>query len=154
MVKHIFKGLMCVWISGGGSGIWRTWRWHLTKGLSINDVSHLRGRGSSKRWRYSISIFSKIGDKGVRKGKKSQKMGDLIYGKPQWFFSVHFQTIQKAFYTVGFLLNQWCPTALSLMIFRILDIGIKSKNRPLFQTPADSAFSVESMTFLKGHRIF
>ena len=73
---------------------------------------------------------------------------------PNDFFSVHFQTIQKAFYTAGFLLNQWCPTALNLMIFRILDIGIKSKNRPLFQTPADSAFSVESVTFLKGHRIF
>ena len=33
-------------------------------GLSINNVTHLGGGGSAKRWRYSISLFSKMGDKG------------------------------------------------------------------------------------------
>ena len=31
-------------------------------GRAINDVTHLGG--SAKKWRYSISIFSKMGDKG------------------------------------------------------------------------------------------
>ena len=31
----------------------------------MNDVTHLEGGGASaKRWRYSISLFSKIGEKG------------------------------------------------------------------------------------------
>ena len=31
----------------------------------INDVTHLAGKGgSAKRWRYSISLFSKMGDEG------------------------------------------------------------------------------------------
>ena len=33
------------------------------------------------RWHYSINLFSKIGDKG-REGQKSQKMGEVIYGRP------------------------------------------------------------------------
>ena len=46
------------------------------KGPSINEVTHLRGRGSARRWRYSISLFSKMGDKGGEgRGQKSQKNG-------------------------------------------------------------------------------
>ena len=48
-----------------------------TMGPSINEVSHLEeGGGSAERWCYSISLFSKIGDKW---GQKSQKMGDVIW---------------------------------------------------------------------------
>ena len=37
----------------------------LAKGPSINDFIHLGGGGSAaKRLRYSISLFSKIGEKG------------------------------------------------------------------------------------------
>ena len=49
-------------------------------GPSINEVSHLRGgRGICRKVMlrcYSISLFSKIGDKW---GQKSQKMGDVIW---------------------------------------------------------------------------
>ena len=49
----------------------------------INDVTHLAGKGgSAKRWRYSISLFSKMGDEGVGRGKISQELGDVIYGRP------------------------------------------------------------------------
>ena len=44
-------------------------------GPSINDVTHLGGGGSAKRRRYSISLFSKTGDKGGGMGQKSQKNG-------------------------------------------------------------------------------
>ena len=52
-------------------------------GPSINDVTHLGGGGSGKRWRYSINLFSKMGDKGDGGGKKSQQISDVIYGWPQ-----------------------------------------------------------------------
>ena len=43
----------------------------------------LRRKGeSTKRWRYSISLFSKMGDKGEGGVKKSQKMGDVINRRP------------------------------------------------------------------------
>ena len=42
---------------------------------SINDVTHLGEGGSSKRWRYSISIFGKMGDNWGGRGQKSQKIG-------------------------------------------------------------------------------
>ena len=32
-------------------------------GPSINDITHLGGGGSAKRWHYYISLFSKMGDK-------------------------------------------------------------------------------------------
>ena len=41
---------------------------------TINDITHLGGGRSAKRWRYSRSLFSKIGDKGeggVKNLKKS-----------------------------------------------------------------------------------
>ena len=42
-------------------------------------------RGSAKMWRYSISLFSKMGEK-ARGDQKSQKMGDIIiYGRLLWF---------------------------------------------------------------------
>ena len=50
---------------------------------AVHNWCHpLRGEGrSAKRWHYSISLFSKMGDKqGGGRGKKSQKMGDVIYG--------------------------------------------------------------------------
>ena len=40
----------------------------------------LGGRGSARRWRYSISLFSKMGEEGGGRGRKSQKIGDVIYG--------------------------------------------------------------------------
>ena len=39
----------------------------------INDIDHLGGGGSAKRWRYSISLFSKMDD-------NLKKVGDVIYG--------------------------------------------------------------------------
>ena len=47
------------------------------KGPSINNVTHLGKGRSAKIWHYSISQFSKMGDKGA-----PQKMGDIIYGWP------------------------------------------------------------------------
>ena len=38
-------------------------------------------------WRYFVSLFSKMGDKGGERGQKSQKMGDVIYGRP--FPTIH-----------------------------------------------------------------
>ena len=35
-----------------------------SNGPSINDVTHLGGGGSAKRWPYSLSLFSKMDDKG------------------------------------------------------------------------------------------
>ena len=52
-----------------------------SRGLSINDVTHLGGGGSAKRWHYSISLFSKMGNKGGVRGQKSQKMSDIIHGQ-------------------------------------------------------------------------
>ena len=46
----------------------------LEMGPSINDVTHLGGGGSDKRWCYSISLFSKMCDKGeggIKNLKKS-----------------------------------------------------------------------------------
>ena len=40
-----------------------SWGAILTKGPSINDVTHLGGGGSAKIWCYSISLFSKMGVK-------------------------------------------------------------------------------------------
>ena len=52
-------------------------------GPSINDINHLGGRGrSAKRGSCSISLFRKMGDKGERGVKISQKIGDVIYGCP------------------------------------------------------------------------
>ena len=41
------------------------------RGPSINDITHLGGGGSAKRWRYSINLFSKMGDKGQKKISKN-----------------------------------------------------------------------------------
>ena len=49
-------------------------------GLSINDITHLEGGGSAKRWCYSINLFRKMGNKG-REGSKMSKMGDVIFGQ-------------------------------------------------------------------------
>ena len=43
---------------------------------SINDITHLGGGGSTKRWRYFINLFSKMGDKGEGGVK------NVIYGRP------------------------------------------------------------------------
>ena len=46
---------------------------------------HTKGEGGpAKRWRYSISLFSKMGDKegGGGWGQKCQKIGFVIYGRP------------------------------------------------------------------------
>ena len=53
-------------------------------GPSRNDVTHLGGGRDLPKGdgRYSISPFSKIGDKREGRGQKSQKMGDVIYGYP------------------------------------------------------------------------
>ena len=40
------------------------------------------GGGSAKRWCYSISLFSKMGDKGEGGVKNLKKMGDIIYRWP------------------------------------------------------------------------
>ena len=46
-----------------------------TMGPSINEVSHLEeGGGSAERWCYSISLFSKIGDKGEGGVKNLKKL--------------------------------------------------------------------------------
>ena len=46
-------------------------------------MSPTKGEGRpAKRWHYSISLFSKMGDKGEGRGQKSQKMGDVNYGWP------------------------------------------------------------------------
>ena len=51
-------------------------------GLSINGVTNLGGRGlSAKRRHYSICLFREMGDM-EREGKKYQKMGDAIDGRP------------------------------------------------------------------------
>ena len=49
-----------------------------SRGLSINDITHLGGGGCA------ISLFSKMGVKGGEGGRsqKSQQMGDIIYGRP------------------------------------------------------------------------
>ena len=52
--------------------------------LSINDVTHLEEEGGFvKRCCYSISLFSKIGDKKGEEKIKNLKtcMGDVIYGR-------------------------------------------------------------------------
>ena len=49
------------------------------RGPSINDITHLGGGGSAKRCRYSKSLFSKMGEKGL---KISKIMGNVIYGWP------------------------------------------------------------------------
>ena len=44
-------------------------------------MSSTKGEGgSAKMWCYSLSLFSKMGDKGKRGVKNSQKRGDAIYG--------------------------------------------------------------------------
>ena len=48
----------------------------------MNDVTHIGGGGSAKRWHFSINLYSKMGDKGEGRGKKSQKLVDVIYGQP------------------------------------------------------------------------
>ena len=60
------------------------------KGLSINDVTHSGGGGSSK----SLVYYSKMRDKGGWRGQKSQKMDDFIYGLdgPKDVFALHFVT--------------------------------------------------------------
>ena len=40
----------------------------------MNDVTHLGGGGSAKRGRYSISLFSKMDDKGKGGVKNLQKL--------------------------------------------------------------------------------
>ena len=46
-------------------------------------MSPTKGEGrSAKRWHYSISLFSKMGDKGEGRGQNSQKMDDVNYGWP------------------------------------------------------------------------
>ena len=46
-------------------------------------MSSTKGEGgSAKMWCYSLSLFSKMGDKGKRGVKNSQKRGDAIYGWP------------------------------------------------------------------------
>ena len=52
------------------------------KGPSINEVTHLGGRGSARRWRYSISLFSKMGDKGEG-GVKNLKILVTLMDGPQ-----------------------------------------------------------------------
>ena len=42
--------------------------------------------GSTKSWHYSISLFSKIGDKGEGWVQKSQKMCYIIYARPMLKF--------------------------------------------------------------------
>ena len=56
--------------------------------------THLWGRGEfAKRWHYSISLFSKMPDKGGGRGQKSQKMGDVIFGRPlNSFFAARLST--------------------------------------------------------------
>ena len=50
------------------------------------------GGGSAKRWCYSVSLFSKMGDKGKGGVKNFKKMGDVIYGCPlcrnQWLLDL------------------------------------------------------------------
>ena len=66
--------------------MWYTWL-HGTRGKALlsryNTSIPLRGEGrSTKRWRYSISLFSKMGE-------KSQNMGSIIYGWPLfWLFDI------------------------------------------------------------------
>ena len=51
---------------------------------AIHKWHHLlRGEESSKRWRYSIILFSKMGDKGEGGIKNLKKMDDIIFG---WLF--------------------------------------------------------------------
>ena len=46
-------------------------------------MSSTKGEGgSAKMWCYSLSLFSKMGDKGESGFTKSQKRGDVIYGWP------------------------------------------------------------------------
>ena len=42
-------------------------------GPSLNNITHLGGGGSAKGWRYSISLFSKMGDKGEGRVKILKK---------------------------------------------------------------------------------
>ena len=44
---------------------------HTTGRPYLIDVTHLGGRVSAKRWLYSISLFSKMGDKGEEGAKMS-----------------------------------------------------------------------------------
>ena len=50
-------------------------------GAFINDVTHFGGRGICQRLCYSISLFSKMGDKGEGGVKNIKKMGDVNYGR-------------------------------------------------------------------------
>ena len=51
------------------------------KGQSINDVTHLGG--SAKRGCYSISLFSKMGDKGKGGVKNLKKLGTSFMDGPK-----------------------------------------------------------------------
>ena len=50
-------------------------------------MSSTKGEGgSAKMWCYSLSLFSKMGDKGESGFTKSQKRGDVIYGWPLIYY--------------------------------------------------------------------
>ena len=55
----------------------------LEMGPSTNDVTHLGGGGSAKRWCYSISLFSKMGDKGEGGVKNIKKWVTLFLNSPK-----------------------------------------------------------------------
>ena len=53
---------------------------------SINDDTHLGGGWSAKRWHYSISLFSKMGDIG-EEGVKNLKKWVISWKIPYWTIS-------------------------------------------------------------------
>ena len=68
-------------------------------GLSINDVIHLRERGTCQKVTfYSISLFSKMGDKGEGGVKNLKKSVTLFMDGPFTMFRTRPSTI---------ILNEW-----------------------------------------------
>ena len=60
----------------------------------------LGGGESAKRWRYSISLFIKMSDKGV---KNLKKIDDIIYGRPltkdqKYYLWIHINIDSNGFY--------------------------------------------------------
>ena len=112
---------------------------NFSKGPSMNDVIHLEG-GSAKKWRYFISLFSKMGDK-VGGIKNLKKMGDFIYGQPlmcqvTWARNTYFLINPLAQMTV--LGNYWYLNFLILnliCVFWLFDVfahGIQIVHLPHF----------------------
>ena len=78
----------------------------LTQGKepSINDVTRLGGGGSAKRWRYSISLFCKMGDKGEGGVKNLKKWVTSIMDGPLSFPN---QIFFRQFFNICWIIRKW-----------------------------------------------